>query len=199
MTIESRRQFLLATGSTVITGLVASHWPAILDAAEHASHAEPASTPLQFLDAAEAADVEAIASQIIPSGATPGAREAHAMWFIDHALTTFFAQRAPAFHAGLTEFRRAYATAHAGGTFATATEAQQLAFLTLNEKTPFFDSLRQLTVLGTLCSPQYGGNHGMAGWKMMGFEDQHIFIPPFGYYDREYTGFVPYTKTAGAA
>ena len=28
----------------------------------------------------------------------------------------------------------------------------------------------------------------------MGFEDQHVFEPPFGYYDRDYQGFVPYTK-----
>jgi len=32
-----------------------------------------------------------------------------------------------------------------------------------------------------------------AGWKLMGFQDQHAFTPPFGYYDREYTGFVPYS------
>jgi hypothetical protein len=30
------------------------------------------------------------------------------------------------------------------------------------------------------------------GWKLMGFEDQHIFTPPFGDYDRDYAGFVPY-------
>jgi hypothetical protein len=23
----------------------------------------------------------------------------------------------------------------------------------------------------------------------MGFEDQHVFNPPFGYYDRDYAGF----------
>ena len=27
---------------------------------------------------------------------------------------------------------------------------------------------------------------------MMGFADQHAFAPPFGYYDAEYHGFVPY-------
>ena len=24
----------------------------------------------------------------------------------------------------------------------------------------------------------------------MGFEDRHVFVPPFGYYDRNYPGFV---------
>ena len=29
-----------------------------------------------------------------------------------------------------------------------------------------------------------------AGWKLLGFEDLHAFQPPFGYYDRDYPGFV---------
>ena len=53
-----------------------------------------------------------------------------------------------------------------------------------------------LTVLGTLSSAQYGGNYQGQGWKLMGFEDQHIFMPPFGYYDRDYAGFVPYGTEA---
>ena len=44
-----------------------------------------------------------------------------------------------------------------------------------------------LTIVGTLCAPQYGGNYENAGWKMMGFEAQHVFSPPFGYYDRDYS------------
>jgi len=28
----------------------------------------------------------------------------------------------------------------------------------------------------------------------MGFVDQHAFAPPFGYYDAQYQGFVPYSK-----
>ena len=47
--------------------------------------------------------------------------------------------------------------------------------------------------VGMFTSPQYGGNYQGSGWKMMGFADQHAFAPPFGYYDREYTGFVPYS------
>jgi hypothetical protein len=41
-------------------------------------------------------------------------------------------------------------------------------------------------------SPKYGGNYQGSGWKLIGFEDRHVFTPPFGYYDREYAGFVPY-------
>ena len=42
-------------------------------------------------------------------------------------------------------------------------------------------------------SPKYGGNYNEVGWKMLGFVDEHVFSPPFGYYDAQYTGFVPYT------
>jgi len=38
--------------------------------------------------------------------------------------------------------------------------------------------------------PQYGGNRDSVGWKLIGFEDLHVFHPPFGYYDRDYPGFV---------
>jgi hypothetical protein len=37
--------------------------------------------------------------------------------------------------------------------------------------------------------PEYGGNREGLGWKLIGFEDRHIFEPPFGYYDRDYPGF----------
>jgi hypothetical protein len=38
--------------------------------------------------------------------------------------------------------------------------------------------------------PSYGGNSDGAGGGCMGFEDRHVFEPPFGYYDRDYPGFV---------
>ena len=40
--------------------------------------------------------------------------------------------------------------------------------------------------MGYLSSPEYGGNHGQAGWKLIGFQDEMTFEPPFGYYDSEY-------------
>jgi hypothetical protein len=57
------------------------------------------------------------------------------------------------------------------------------------DRTPFFGSLQQLTVLGALTMPQYGGNRDGLGWQLIGFTDQHAFAPPFGYYDRDYPGF----------
>jgi hypothetical protein len=144
---------------------------------------------------AEAADVDAITAQILPSGATPGARDAHAVYFIDRAFTTFFADRAAMFRSSLADFQRAFHTAYPASTsFAAASGSDQLAYLKTVDRTPFFETLRQLTILGTLSASKYGGNFEGKGWQIMGFEDQHVFEPPFGYYDREYTGFVPYTK-----
>jgi hypothetical protein len=113
------------------------------------------------------------------------------VYFIDRALATFFADRAPAFRAGLEEFQRSFRKARPAVTgFAAATVSEQVAFLTTVERTEFFESVRVLTIVGTLSLGQYGGNYAGAGWKLMGFEDQHVFSPPFGYYDRDYAGFV---------
>jgi hypothetical protein len=195
---EGRRRFLLSTGGVVTGAWLAANWPGIVAASEHAAHMASAAPPaglatFGFLSATDAADVDAIAAQILPSGGSSGAREAHAVYFIDRALATFFAERAASFRAGLREFQLTYRAAHpAVVSFAAADPPEQLAFLEAVDQTAFFESMRMLTILGTLSSSQYGGNFEGLGWKMLGFEDQHVFEPPFGYYDRHYTGFVPY-------
>jgi len=194
---QSRRNFLLTGTGALTSTWLAANWPGIAAAAEHAAHVALATEPATFgyLSAADAADVEALTAQIIPSGATPGAREARAVYFIDRALATFFADRAPAFRAGLAQFQKSFRAAHPETTtFAAASSADQIAYLQRVDATPFFESARVLTIIGTLAAEKYGGNHEGLGWKMLGFEDQHVFEPPFGDYDRTYTGFVPYTK-----
>ena len=44
---------------------------------------------------------------------------------------------------------------------------------------------RGLTVSGMFGNPSYGGNQGKVGWKLLGFQDQFSWAPPFGYYDRD--------------
>ena len=196
---NSRRSFLLSSGGLLTGVWIAAHWPAIAAAAHHAEGmsalAEP--TRFEFLNAAEAADVVAISSQIVPSGATPGAREAHAAYFIDRALSTFFSDWAADFRAGLTEFQSTFRTANPSlASFALMGSDRQIAYLKTVDRTAFFGAVRTLTLLGMFSSPKYGGNYRGAGWTLMGFEDRHAFTPPFGYYDREYTGFVPYAGSA---
>ena len=194
--IESRRGFLLSASGLFTSAWLASNGSAIAAAAHHADHAAKSAEPavFTFLSAADAADVEAITAQILPSGKSTGAREAHAVYFIDHALATFFADRAAAFRASLAEFQLAFRKAQPGiAAFSAADSVQQLAFLKSVDRTPFFESARLLTIVGTLSSSKYGGNYDGTGWKLMGFEDQHTFEPPFGHYDRDYAGFVPYS------
>jgi gluconate 2-dehydrogenase gamma chain len=198
---DASRRLFLASSSAALTGAwLASNWPGIAAAAQHAEHASSATVPASFsaFSVADAADVEAIAAQILPSGATPGAREARAVYFIDRSLATFFASGADAFRAGLAEFQLAFRRSQsAAAAFAVAGTDAQIAFLGQVDRTPFFESMRVLTILGTLCASKYGGNHAGLGWKLMGFEDQHMFVAPFGDYDRDYAGFVPYAAEKG--
>jgi hypothetical protein len=193
--VSSRRQFMAATAKLASASWIAMHWPQIAAAAEpmtHMSH-EMAAPPavLKTLTAAEAAEVEAIANQIVPGGANPGARDAHALYFIDNALGGFFADQLPAFRKGLAEFNAGFGP----GRFSAAPEAEQIAYLHKVDKTPFFAAVRRLTVLGLLALPKYGGNHEGLGSKLIGVVDRHVWTPPFGYYDRDYPGFAPYPGT----
>ena len=193
----SRRSFLHATGGTLGAAWLALHWPELAAAARHAHEAAASTTnpAFELLDAAQARDVEAIAAQIVPSGDTPGAREAGVVHFIDRVHAGIYAAGAPRFLEGLTGFQSDVAARHPEGRqFADLPEAAQLAHLRSVETTAFFGRMRFLTVLGLLSLPSYGGNRDRLGWKLVGFVDRHVWEPPFGHYDREYAGFVPYSK-----
>jgi len=192
---QSRRSFLQSSGGILTSSWIASQWPAIAAAHDHAEHAASIPTPagFEFLSATDALEVEAISEHIVPGGDTPGAREAHTVYFIDKALATFFSGMAADFRHGLVDFQTAFRTAHPDvASYAAASIEQQHQFLLTVDRSPFFESMRTLTLVGMFSNPKYAGNYQMTGWKMIGFEDQHVFAPPFGYYDRDYTGFVPY-------
>jgi gluconate 2-dehydrogenase gamma chain len=147
-------------------------------------------TTLRFFNADEATTIDALVAQIIPTDETPGAREMGVVRFIDYALVGFLSPLAVSFRAGLTDFETNYRGHHAGSDgFATLSVDQQIQWMHQVEHTPFFESLQQLTVLGALTMPEYGGNRNGLGWQLIGFEDLHAFTPPFGYYDRDYPGF----------
>ena len=204
---SSRRGFLAASANLASMAWLSMNWTQVAAAAEQAGHAAhgmhhaamdktPAPTTFTTLSATEAADVEAIANQIVPGGSTPGARQARVVYFIDRALGSFFADQLPAFRQGLSEFQKGHAARPAAAaTFAAAPDAEQIAWLKDREKTPFFIAVRRLTVLGLLALPKYGGNHELQGWKVIGVVDQHVWKPPFGHYDIGYAGFEPYPGT----
>jgi gluconate 2-dehydrogenase gamma chain len=189
----SRRSLLHAIAAAIVTAATPRGWADVAHVIDEAQATAVAVGGAQqaFLTAAEAIDVDAVAAQIVPSDDTPGAREAGVVEFIDRALATFFSQIAGDYRAQLAAFQLTYRERHpAAASFAALTSEQQIAVLTSVEQTPFFNTTRLLTLLGMFALPAYGGNRDGVGWKLIGFEDAHVFTPPFGYYDRDYPGFV---------
>jgi gluconate 2-dehydrogenase gamma chain len=175
----SRRDLLLASS----VGLAAI-LPQVLEAQEHAHQAmKSGAATLGYFDQATAAEIEAIAAQIIPTDETPGAREAGVIYFIDRALTTFDKDKQDEYRDGLAEVQKKRAAMFpASKSIATLAPADQLALVTAIDRTSFFELMRTHTIMGFLSIPSRGGNRNLVGWKMMGVEGT-VFKPPFGYYD----------------
>lgn len=193
-----RRGFLLAGLRGAGSAWASLHWPAILAAAQHAAHMREAipAAKLEVLSAEQAAEIEAAASRIIPTGDAPGAREAGVIYFIDRALTTFASDHRDDFEKGLPVLQ-AKTQAMFPGTpkFSHAAPDQQDAVLAALEGQPIFELILQFTVMGFLADPARGGNRDQVGWKLIGFDDSPAFAPPFGSYDRDYPGWqTPKTK-----
>ena len=183
----SRRGFLAQSCKGVSAAWIAARWPDIRAAAQHAHRAVQAAAParLEFLTPEQAREIEAVAAQIIPSDDSPGAREAHVIYFIDRVLATFESDKQPLYKQGLAMLE-ARARRAGRARFSELDAAQQVAVLKKIEKTPFFQLLRGHTVAGFFANPEYGGNYSQVGWKLIGFEDRFAFSPPFGFYDRDY-------------
>lgn len=188
----SRRSLIHAIAGIVATAATPLGWADVAHALDQSGAVGQggAAPKLSLLTAAEAADVEAVAAQIVPTDDTPGAREAGVVYFIDRALGSFYAQLAGDYRAQLAAFQAAYRQRHpAAQSFASLTSDQQIDYLRRIDATPFFEMTRLLTLLGMFALPEYGGNRDGVGWKLIGFEDRHVFRPPFGFYDRDYPGF----------
>ena len=187
----SRRRFMGQASLGIGSAVMAANWPAILAAQQHAHQAAQSGTPVKFdfFTSDQGREVEAVAAQIIPSDATPGAREAGVIYFIDRALSTFDSDKQKQYVEGLEQLKAKLKELYPDvERFSQATAEQQVAVLKAIEKSEFFALVRTHTVMGFFCLPERGGNREQAGWKLIGFEDAHVFTPPFGYYDRDYPG-----------
>jgi gluconate 2-dehydrogenase gamma chain len=203
----ARREFLLRTGGAAAAVWAGAHWPSILSAAQHAHQAAKtgAAGHLEVLTAEQARNVEAIASQIIPTDELPGAREAGVVFFIDRALKTFAADTLTVYQEGLVEVDQLVVSKFPGvKSFADASSEQQESIMVIlsGSSTPlqggrrrrqpdspdFWGTIWQHTVLGFLADPEAGGNRGYAGWKVIDRDPAHSFSPPFGFYDKNYPG-----------
>ena len=189
----SRRDFLSRSGGVFGAAWLAANFPAIAAAANaaHRVASGEVEESFEFFPAADAALIDAICAHIIPSeGAGPGAREAKVVVFIDRAMTGFAKSGADDFVAGLKGFAQAFSDAWPQeASFASAEKSVQQEFFATQVDSGFFGFVRFLTHVGMFALPSYGGNFQKKGWELMGFEDRHVFHPPFGYYDRDYPGF----------
>lgn len=135
------------------------------------------------LDAAAAADIEAVTARIIPTDDSPGAREAGVVWFIDRALAGFMAPAAGLVAAGIAGLNEAADARSSGARFADLPPAAQDAVLRAHDQEPFFGLVHFLTLAGMFALPAHGGNRDHIGWELIGFEHRHAWTQPFGYYD----------------
>lgn len=209
----SRRSFLSRGAAGLSTVWASAHWPALLAAATHAHQAAKSATPpkFEFFSADQAKEIDAITSRIIPTDDMPGAHEAGVVYFIDRGLTTFSVDDQKTYREGLPALQSRVAEMFQGKSkFSELTSDQQDEVLhSFDEQSPqgrqrrfrtgsgaqnFFETLRQHTIAGFLIDPDYGGNRDAAGWKVIGREPEHMFQPPFGYYDKGYPGWEVATK-----
>jgi gluconate 2-dehydrogenase gamma chain len=146
-----------------------------------AAEAPPATRreALETLNAAEADTLDAIVARLIPTDENgPGATEARAAFYIDHALAGPLCATRSTYAAGLAAMDE-YALASKGANFAKLSAANQDAVLSDMEKNTapgfspnsaaFFNLLRTHTIEGTFSDPYYGGNANFVGWKLIGY------------------------------
>ena len=178
----SRRKFLVHSATGLNAAWIAANFTGILAAQEHVRQATQAGQlpRLAVFTEAQATEVEAMTARIIPADETPGAREAHCVYFIDRVLATFARKSQPAYTKGLLELEE-----KAGGKFSALTSEQQIKVLTSIEKTPFFNMVRNHTVIGFFARPLHGGNQDKMGWKLIGYDDSLNHKSPFGFYDEQ--------------
>jgi hypothetical protein len=87
---------------------------------------------------------------------------------------------------GMVELNASASREFGVSSFAALSETQQDALLTAIETTPFFSTVRFLTVASLFALPQYGGTGPDVGYNLIGMTHAHAYMPPFGYYDADY-------------
>jgi gluconate 2-dehydrogenase gamma chain len=134
---------------------------------------------LQSFTAAEADLMDAIVARLIPTDEHgPGATDAHAVSYIDRALTGALASSRQAYTAGLAALDR-YARSSRGAAFASLSAVDQDSVLIdvetgaatgfTGSSAVFFAMVLNHTHQGTFGDPFYGGNANFVGWDLLGY------------------------------
>jgi len=182
----TRRDFMSAVAGAAATTWASASWSDVHAAAAQAAAAS-AQDKWQVLTPVQVRELDAVTAQLVPTDDQPGAREAHVVRFMDHSLATFAKEEKPAFEAALKKLAELVAAHYPGQTsFAALGDEEQVTVLKDWEGTDrrTFGTIHGATITGMFSNPEYGGNFGKVGWKLMGFKDQFSWVPPFGYYDR---------------
>ena len=181
----TRRHFLRQTASVAGATWARAALPGLAAVSVAACNAKEEQAPFELLEADEAVEFEAIIARIIPTTATPGAREAGVIYFFDKSLASFNAPMLPMLRSGLANLQSGLED---GRLFSDLSEQAQDSLLEANQETPFFGITRMMTFSGFFGMSEYGGNKDGIGWKLLGMDpDAHAYSYPFGYYDAEYS------------
>jgi hypothetical protein len=185
---RSRRDFLRTTGALTVGGGMALSLAGCREAADSASDAVAAGAGPRVLTDAEIRTLEAFSDRILPpDGDAPGAAALGAVVFMDH-----YAEESDdvlgAIRNALQIIEGRVRDAYPGALgFADLDgDAQDALVAGLEESAPdAFWPLQTFTVIGSFCAPARGGNEGKGGWALLGYDDRHVWQPPFGFYDAE--------------
>ena len=140
---------------------------------------------LVFFSKQDMETIEAIFGRLIPGDADdPGAVEAEAHIYLDHALAGFYQDKKVTYRRGLAALN-AYSHQKFNKAFAELDNDQQDSVLTDMEAgtatgfdspsaQAFFQLLFQHVREGTFCDPVYHGNRDLLGWKMIGFDGAQV-------------------------
>ena len=138
-------------------------------------------------DAATAAEINAIACQIIPDDETPGADRADRRHGADPGRND--EDKRELYRRGLGDMQSKRVQMFPdSSSIASLAKDQQIQLLRAMEQTEFFQLVRYHAILGFLGHPMYGGNRDQVGWKLLGLEYSMHYEPPFGYYDAKARG-----------
>jgi gluconate 2-dehydrogenase gamma chain len=146
---------------------------------------KPAPNSKTALTRSERAILEAIADRIFPATDTPGAVEAGAVDYIQRALSGDYAPLLPLYRRGLRALER-HARKKLGGKFAILSDEQKDDLLAdfeagrdagFKKAAEFFETVRYHVLEGVFGEPEYGGNRGLIGWRLVGFPGQQFGYP----------------------
>lgn len=183
---SSRRDFLAKSSGMAGVSWLAFNAPLLMAAAEAASEQQASSAAWVNISADEAKTLAAVVDQIIPPDDLPGAAEIGVVYFIDQALGDFMKDAGGMLKQGLVDLdARAVEEYRGKKEFARLSFKKQTKLIEQIDTTPFFNTLIFLTHLGMFAMPARGGNKNKAGWDLLGFDNQHAWQPPFGYYDAQ--------------